>query len=277
MLWNLPQCQKVCLSGSKFPSPREVEPQSHQRWGWRKAQGGFKGGKTQVKFYLRQDQRYGAGYPGVITLERHYSPKTSRSATMRASSASPLNSEVSRARDARRPVLGVTWRQRFSGSRWLGPGRCRRRCGFWHATGKASTREESTRDRPPRIPRSCAVKAKLLTSRCSEGKYSFMQGGQVARAKPAPTPPPPPSSSSSLSSRLPANHLKKTRWGGGVPGYLISSRQFSDWLMVTNPEGPEGLGLRARDLQVLNFFHLVAGFRWKTTQEICIRYCYVGT
>ena len=55
--------------------------------------------------------------------------------------------------------------------------------------------------------------------------------------------------------------FKKDQVREGRPRVPDQLPQFSDWLMVTNPEGPEGLGLRARDLQVLNFFHLVAGFR----------------
>lgn len=174
MLWNLPQCQTVCLSGSKFPSPWEVESQSHQRWGWRKAQGGSKRGKNPGKVLPQARPTLWRWVPG-----HHPTRAPLLTEDVSASHYEGLISITSKFRSAKgqgRPPAssGGDSEAKFSGSRWLGPGsRCRRRCGFWHATGEVSTREQSTRDWLPLTPRSCAVKAKPLTPGCSEGKDSF--------------------------------------------------------------------------------------------------------
>ena len=81
----------------------------------------------------------------------------------------------------------------------------------------------------------------------------------------------------------------KARWGRGVARYVISSCTIP-WLVdgeVTGQchrgqhyqsSGPSRPGGYTQIHQVVNIFHSVGGFHiCKTTQEMCIRYCYLGT
>ena len=75
--------------------------------------------------------------------------------------------------------------------------------------------------------------------------------------------------------------LLRAQWGRPVEGLWSAYAQVSDWLMVREQgvPAPGGLSLCAYGNQVVSFFQLLAGrvYICKTTQEMCLRYYYLGT
>ena len=69
----------------------------------------------------------------------------------------------------------------------------------------------------------------------------------------------------------------KARWERVIPkGMWSTPAQFSGWWWSILSH-QQVWGLRAHDRQVVHFFHLVVVFsKWKT-QEICMRYYYLGS
>ena len=74
----------------------------------------------------------------------------------------------------------------------------------------------------------------------------------------------------------------RAKWGKEVAGYGIrwcTILWLADGETAVPPQAPGGLGLCAYGPQVVNIFLFlrVEGFSCKTTQEMCIKYCYLGT